>query len=299
MPDGISHSNKDILFKVLSQNYPNKSLSAYGLDIPRIKTMLPADFPVVSATESHADSLFLLEGDMLYLQEYESVVKRSDFVKYTRYVCHALDWLDRENMGIKRVIIGVIYTGDVKSAPAVYDLGALRVELKQVFLSKFDTDKIYADLSAKVKADEKLSDEDTLKLIILPLTQPIKDKKQELTENAISLAKQIQDEMQQIFVLAGILTAANKFIDQTFSNQVKEWIKMTKVARLFEEEKIQAVNEARIEARNEARIETRLEMQVQFVKNLLSLGMDSSVIEKSTGLSGEEVERIRSSLISA
>ena len=37
MSDGISYKNKDIMFKVLSQHYQNKSLEVYGLDIPRIK----------------------------------------------------------------------------------------------------------------------------------------------------------------------------------------------------------------------------------------------------------------------
>ena len=31
MKDAITYKNKDVLFKVLDQNYKNKSLSAYGL----------------------------------------------------------------------------------------------------------------------------------------------------------------------------------------------------------------------------------------------------------------------------
>ena len=58
-----------------------------------------------------------------------------------------------------------------------------------------------------------------------------------MIEAAIDLAKQVDDERQQVFIIAGLLTAADKFIDKAYSNQVKEWLKMTQVARLYEEEK--------------------------------------------------------------
>ena len=70
MLDKISHSNKDILFKLLAESYKNKSLAVYGLDIPKIKRMLPANYPIITATEIHSDNCFILEDDSLYIQEY-------------------------------------------------------------------------------------------------------------------------------------------------------------------------------------------------------------------------------------
>ena len=72
MQSGISHNNKDILFKYLNQLYQGKSLKVYGLDIPKIKRVLPANYPAITANEYRGDGAFLLEGDILYLQEYES-----------------------------------------------------------------------------------------------------------------------------------------------------------------------------------------------------------------------------------
>ena len=71
MSNGIAHTNKDILFKVLSQHYRNKSLAVYGLDIPKIKQMIPSSYPVLT-TEYHADNVFLLEDGSLLILEYES-----------------------------------------------------------------------------------------------------------------------------------------------------------------------------------------------------------------------------------
>jgi len=61
VPEGITHHNKDVMFKVLSRNYENKSLAVYGLNVPIIKRLLPANYPAVTATEIHADNPFLEE----------------------------------------------------------------------------------------------------------------------------------------------------------------------------------------------------------------------------------------------
>ena len=62
---------------------------------------------------------------------------------------------------------------------------------KQVFLSKFNASEIYADLKAKIDAKK-------------------------LLEDTIALAKRVQDEHQQLFIVAGIVTATNKFIDADY-----------------------------------------------------------------------------------
>ena len=48
-----------------------------------------------------------------------------------------------------------------------------------------------------------------------------------------------------MFVLSGVITFANKIIEPDFARRVEERIKMTKVGRLFEEEKLQAVADVR------------------------------------------------------
>jgi len=65
----------------------------------------------------------------------------------------------------------------------------------------------------------------------------------------VSLVKEIDDEGKQGFIIAGILTATDKFIDKEYSNKLKEWLKMTKVGRLFEEEKIEAIKEEKTKDR--------------------------------------------------
>jgi len=289
MTDGITHNNKDVMFKVLSQYYKDKSLAVYGLNLPKIKQLLPSNYPAVTATETHAENVFLLEDDSLLILEYESKPTKKDFWKYNGYVLNSLKRLDADGIMVDKVIIAVIYTGDIKTSAAKFDVGALCIQVEQVFLSRFDTNEIYNGLKAKIELGETLTDDDVMNLIILPLTQPDKNRKQKLIEEAIDLAVQIQDEQQQLFIVAGILTATNKFIDREYSEMVKGWIKMTKVARLFEEEKIEAVNEAVNIAVNETRKDERLRV----AKDMLAVGDDILKVMQITKLTRAELDEVQ------
>lgn len=70
-----------------------------------------------------------------------------------------------------KMVIVVIYTGDVTTAPNSLDLGCIQLHLQQVFLSNFDGNKIYDELKIKVHNNEPLTDEDVMRFIILPLTE--------------------------------------------------------------------------------------------------------------------------------
>ena len=238
--NAITHTNKDVIAKVLTENYRDKSLAVYGLtDMPKIKRMLSPSYPAVTATEFYGDNVFLLEGNWLLLLEYESQPLWEDFLKYNKYVLFAVERLLKEGIRVVKVVIAVLYTGDVQQTVNELDLGGLHIQLEQVYLSKFDTDSLFSELEAKVKAKERLSDEDIMRFIILPLTQPDKKRKQSLIENTVALAKQVEDNTQQAFILAGILTATNKFIDPSYAKSVKEWLKMTQVARLLIDEALE------------------------------------------------------------
>ncbi len=41
MAQEIAYQNKDIEFKILSETFKERSFAAYGLDLPRIREVLP------------------------------------------------------------------------------------------------------------------------------------------------------------------------------------------------------------------------------------------------------------------
>ena len=285
MAEGIAYQNKDIISKVLIRNLKDKSFKVWGLDLPKIKEVFPADLPAVTAQELRADNVYILDDYSILIIDYESVVKSKSFIKYLGYILTIL----KTYIGkVHRIIVAVVYTGDIKTAPSVLDLGSLTLQIEQVFLSKFDTNEMYAELKRKVDNNERLSDEDVMKFIIMPLTEPIADKKQELIEKTVDLAKRLTDEEQQVFIISGILVATDKFIDKDYANKIKEWIKMTKVARLFEEEKVEAVNKAVKEALNNN--------NYSIAKNLLLRGVDFITVMECTKLTKSEILEIQQKL---
>ncbi len=64
------------------------------------------------------------------------------------------------------------------------------------------------------------------------------------------MAANIQDREQQLFALTGLLTFTDKLLDDEMADKIKGVIRMTKVARLFEEEKLQALAQVEEEKRN-------------------------------------------------
>ena len=141
---------------------------------------------------------------------------------------------------------------------------------------------MYAELERKVRSGERLSDEDVMRFIVMPLTAA--DGKQEMIERTVSLAKEIGSEEEQSFIIAGLLCATDKFIDREYSNRLKEWLKMTKVARLYEEEKIEYANEYANEKLNERTL--------KIARTLLEKNVDILTIMESTGLNKAKILKL-------
>ena len=87
MSDGIAYQNKDIEFKLISETFKEKSFEAYGLNLPKIKAVLPTNLPKVSANEKRMDHLFLLEDDTVAIVDYEAEDKLANRVKIGRASC--------------------------------------------------------------------------------------------------------------------------------------------------------------------------------------------------------------------
>lgn len=285
MAKGIAYQNKDIEFKILSEGYKEKSFRAFGLELPRIKALLPTNLPRVSADEKRIDNLFLLEDDTIAIVDYEAEDKRSNRIKYMNYIARVLERYEKNRTKIKDLRMIVVYTGDVQKADPIMEMSCFTLRMEQVFLSKLDGEAIFDSIRVKTETKEKLTEEELMQLIILPLTDKGKEKKQNRIKQVVELAKEMEEEEQQVFVLTGILVNTNQFIDRDYAKQLRRWLSMNKVFQLFEEEKQEAVNEAINK--------TRLKDQKEFAEKLIEMNLDIIQIMKATGLTRKEIEAIK------
>ena len=289
MPEGIAYQNKDIEFKLMSETYKEKSFEAYGLKLPKIKEVLPTNLPAVSANEMRIDNLFLLEDDTVAIVDYESEDKTSNRVKYINYIGRIMQRYDSQGIRIPELRMIVIYTGDVETAKDTWEIPCLTLKMEQVFIHSLPDAEIYQSVKKKLENNETLSEKELMQLIILPLAKKGKEAKQKMIEQVVDLAKQIEDENTQAFVITVILVSSDKFIDRDYAKSVRRYLGMTKVFQILEEEKQEAINLAEKEGQRKS--------QLQIAENLIKAGADILMIMKGTGLTKEEIEEIKKNMM--
>ncbi len=245
--NGIVYQNKDVMSKHFGEHLKEKSLEVYGFrNIPKIVDVRPTNLPVVEANELRIDNLFIFEDESIGIIDYESEYKHENIVKYLGYVARIVKrWFDEFGY-LPRIRILIIYTADVKpgSTPGRYDLGGVSIQLHEGFLLGLDGKTIHADIDKKITTNEKLTEEDVMKLVISPLTFGKREDKQEAVSDAAQLADAIKDEKMRTMALAGILVFADKIITDRDADIIRRRLSMTKIEAIYEREKQEAVDAA-------------------------------------------------------
>ena len=279
----ITYQNKDVTSKFLSEGLKDKSLKVYGIRLPKIVNVLPTNLPAIEANELRLDNLFQFEDGSYGIVDYESDFKENDKIDYLNYLARVLKRF--QNQGISAPIhMIVLYTCNVKNVNTKMDIGCLQFTIKAGYLRNIDTYRVFKKLNRKILHQKLLNDRALMEMIVLPLTRPTVTEQKEWLKKTIELAKTIKDEKQQVFVLSGILTFSDKIIETDYAKEVREWIQMTKVAKIFEREKEEAV--AKVLKEKEEAIR-----QANIFKMLLK-GDTIIHISQKTGVSEEEIREL-------
>ena len=288
MPEGIAYQNKDIEFKLLSETFKERSFEAYGLDLPRIKAVLPTNLPEVTANEKHLDNLFQLEDDIV---DYESEDRLYNRVKYVNYIARIMERYYRDEGRIPNLRMIVIYTGDVGSAKASLEMGCFTLRMEQVFVSHLQGEEVYQKIKRKVENQEQLTEQELMRLIILPLAEKGKENKQRRVEEVVELAKMMEDARTQAFIITGVLVCSDKFVDREYAESIRRYLSMTKVFQILEEEKREAIAQAGEEATKRANRLTAVRM--------LRKAEDIEKIVEYSGLTEAEIEEVSKEMLAA
>ena len=264
--------DRDALHKVLAQAYKGKSFAVLGIKLPPIRELLPA----IPLRDGFIDSLFLLEDGTYAVVEYASECHKTDMAQYPNYIAKVMEKYDKGDGNFDLHLI-IIYTGDVEKANPVFDCGCLTLHPKQVFLSRIDSRAVFDAIRQKIHSGIVLTDDDLMKLVVLPLTFPGTEGKQRMLERIVDLAEQIPDEGQRIFTLSGVIVASDKFINRDYMDQIRRRINMTQLGQLYEKEKIEYANQ-----------KVR-ENDLKRAKSLLNEGIDIVKIMKTYGFTEEEL----------
>ncbi len=116
--------------------------------------------------------------------------------------------------------------------------------IEAAFLEDLDSEDIMKIIDEKLTSNVALSNEELMKLMILPLTYRKDEDRKKAIRNAIELSKRIKDPKQMVSAITGILVFSDKFIEDEYSKEISSWLNMTQVGRIINQEIQDAVEEA-------------------------------------------------------
>ncbi|MBQ1172546.1 MAG: hypothetical protein IIX48_08140 [Lachnospiraceae bacterium] len=238
----VAYQNKDIVSKIFGEAMKEKSLKAYGLNVPKVVDVLPTNLPALELNELRIDNIFVLEDGSYAIIDYESKYRYRNKVKYLSYVLRILRRLMKDKIDLRKVKIRIIiiYTADVKRGKTepVFQAGAIQLITEEAFLIEIDGEKEYQRLLNKIEQNQLLDEEDMMKMIILPLAFQGIEKQREIAKKVVDLIKHIKEMQMQRFLFAGVLSFTDKVIDEEVAEEIRRRLEMTKVGRIIYEEKI-------------------------------------------------------------
>ena len=282
----IAWQNKDIVSKLLAEEFKGKTFAVYGIDVPKIAEAKPTNLPAVEANELRLDNLFYLTDGSVAFVDYESSYCEENKVKYLGYLARIVKRLYNELKRIPLIRIIIIYTADVEKGSTKPKLfaGSFSMELTEAFLIDQDSAAIWMSLKEKIENKARLSDEDLMRMVIYPLTFRGNALKRQAVTDIITLAKGMKDKQRMAFALKLIYVFSDKFITDEDADRIKEVLTMTKVDRLYYEEKRKALEE------NTKKVTEDVTLRI--ARQCLLNGRSVEEVAADTDLPLEEVQKL-------
>ncbi len=243
----ISYGAKDILYKLMGQLYKGKPLEILGVnDMPKIMDRLPRNFFENEVSEGGPNEIFILEDGSILLFGYEDEknIDENMFI-YLEVAVKVIKRYYKHRGAFPKVRMAIIYNSSVKEARNTLSFGDILICSESIFMNKLTAEKVLKELKEKVLEDN-LTQADKIKFIMLPLMKSEHDDSN-ILRDCVQLAKSIKSERDEAIILNGIIESTDKFISEEEARELKELLEMTKIERLYNEERDLAVKNARKE----------------------------------------------------
>lgn len=274
----VAHQYKDLSSKFMASMRGHAFADALEIDMEPLERNEPTELPIVEVSNMMMDNLFLLRDGSYAIIDYESKYSEENKIKYLNYLARLVKSLYNRNKRMPRIQIIVIYTADIKagSTNPTLDLGNVVMTTQEVFLTSWDTEKILEDIDRKVDTNEPLDEREMVQLIMVPLSTEGKDAKQEVIRRCIDTIEKVSNGELQQNLYGGLLAFTDKVIDAKDQEEIRRRLSMTKIEKMFYDEKMEALSE------NTEKI----------AANLLKDGLSTEMVSRNTGLDLSAVEEL-------
>ena len=134
----------------------------------------------------------------------------------------------------KKVITYVIYSGGITNVKSELDCGLYTYRVQPIYLKDKNADEVFRKLKQKQDNGEAFTEDDYSALSLTPLMSG-KMSRKDMFKEAIRLAKP-NIELSAEKATAMLYTLADKFLDRTELDEIKEVMRMTRLGQMLMDE---------------------------------------------------------------
>lgn len=281
----IPRNSMDIISKHLVGALPEESLRVLGVQGVNIVRAMPTELDAVDIRQEFTDVVFELSDGDLFHMEFQTT-KETTLHRFLMYDAQLSAKFSRK---IRTV---VLYTREIETAADHLDIGTAYYQVENVFLSRFDGDAVLSKLQQHV-AEKHWTLEDRIFLAFALYMRFKHISKETAFEKVLDITRNIEDRREQDYIVALLLGLHAKRLSESELERLKEVLKMTDIVRDI----IKEVEEETMKKGIQQGIQQGQHKQaVQTAKRMLSKGFSEEEIVELTGLSKQEVGRVKREL---
>ncbi|PSR21707.1 MAG: hypothetical protein C7B45_09900 [Sulfobacillus acidophilus] len=244
-------------------------MRAIGIDDIELAELLPTVLP---ADEMRADTVWRMADGRIFHLEFQNHREPTLY----RFLSYDTRLAEKYQTPVRTVIL---YHGAVSQAPTQIDLGVIRYQIENVYLSQLDGDAALEVVAQHLSA-HTWEPPDRLRLA-LALCMHTEDRRA-LFGQTLALLPQVPLSERDLVTAAIMALAESRLTDEELDRLTKELTKMSKILQRVQKE-----------GRLEGRIEGREEERRLVAKALLAAGDSVEKVMAITGLTRPEVDALQ------
>ena len=220
--------HEDAVMKMGFDYFRNTILKTLGIDY-QYEEIGPTELVELTIHSLYMDFTFLTTGGFYIHTEFQTTDKKeADLRRF-----HAYDAVYSNKTG-KQVITYVIYSGGITNVKSELDCGLYTYRVQPIYLKDKNADEVFLKLKQKQDNGEAFTEDDYAALSLTPLMSG-KMSRKDMFKEAIRLTKS-NNELTAEKTRAVLYTLADKFLDKTELDEIKEVLRMTRLGQMLMDE---------------------------------------------------------------
>ena len=217
--------HEDAVMKMGFDYFRNTILKTLGIDY-QYEEIGPTELVELTIHSLYMDFTFLTTGGFYIHTQFQTTDKKeADLRRF-----HAYDAVYSNKTG-KQVITYVIYSGGITNVKSELDCGLYTYRVQPIYLKDKNADEVFLKLKQKQDNGEAFTEDDYATLSLTPLMSG-KISRKDMFKEAIRLTKS-NNELTAEKTRAVLYTLADKFLDKTELDEIKEVLRMTRLGQML------------------------------------------------------------------